>query len=348
MRLSPFSGQFLPQAKVNNGSQIENWGNSWEGSCYKAGLETFQTYLDVLTSNYMVAIMATQFLGHDLKLGLDLSVSSSTLSAASENSPHVLVLWWRSNRAHDCMAADGQGGIVSRSSQTTGRTFVRKVKEGMLSLLNKLPSCSLIENISLPLTLQIAGAPWEYPPAVCGSHIDELSLEYSKGWAMTPYRVWSAIASLPHHYEASTAGVRIRKSTFFFPEPLKYDQEHEDGQFEKMMQIQHCGVSGFRHDPYLIEERGISFGYGAMDAYEIDAPVIDTDVATAWLMSLVKQKGARLITETIYGDQLAQEDSLCRRFRADVIVNATGLAARDFASDKEVYPLRGALIRDSQ
>lgn len=159
---------------------------------------------------------------------------------------------------------------------------------------------------------------------------------------MTSYRIWSSIARLPNCYGPNTAGVRVRKSTFFFPELL---EEQRGGQLDKMMEIKHCGASGFRHDANLIRERGVNPHYGAKDAYEIDAPVIDTDVATAWLMSLVKAKGAQLVTEAIHGDLLAQEDGLCRKFGVGAIVNATGLSARQLASDNKVYPLRGALIR---
>jgi D-amino-acid oxidase len=204
----------------------------------------------------------------------------------------------------------------------------------------------LISMLSSLLTSQIAGALWEYPPAVCGSHTDELSLEYSKVWAMTSYRIWSAIARLPHRYGANTAGVRIRKSTFFFPELLKHSEGCQiGGQFEKMIKIKDCGVSGFRHDSALIKERGVAPNYGAKDAYEIDAPVIDTDVSTAWLMNLVKAKGAKLVTEMIHGDLLVQESSLCKRFGIDAIINATGLTAKYVANDRNIYPLRGALIR---
>jgi D-amino-acid oxidase len=192
------------------------------------------------------------------------------------------------------------------------------------------------------LTSQIAGALWEYPPAVCGSHTDQLSLEFSKGWAMTSYRIWSAIARLPDHYGADTAGVRIRKSTFFLPELL---QDNTQPQFRKMMEIKNCGATGFRHDPVLIKEYGIALDYGAKDAYEIDAPVIDTDRSSIWLMDLIKAKGAKFVTEAIQGDLLVQEWSLCSKFGADAIVNATGLASGEVANDHKMYPLRGALIR---
>lgn len=82
-----------------------------------------------------------------------------------------------------------------------------------------------------------------------------------------------------------------------------------------------------------------------MDAYKHDSPVIDTDAYMMWLQALVTTKGAQLITERISGDLLAQEDKLLSTFDAGFIVNATGLGGFELASDKTVYPLRGALIR---
>lgn len=64
-----------------------------------------------------------------------------------------------------------------------------------------------------------------------------------------------------------------------------------------------------------------------------------------WLQDLVAAKGAQLITQRISGDLLAQEDKLFDMFNAHFIVNATGLGGFELASDKTVYPLRGALIR---
>jgi D-amino-acid oxidase len=60
---------------------------------------------------------------------------------------------------------------------------------------------------------------------------------------------------------------------------------------------------------------------------------------------MVQSKGARFLTETIYGDLYAQEDELRARFGADVIVNCTGLAGSEIAGDKTCYPIRGCLIR---
>lgn len=189
------------------------------------------------------------------------------------------------------------------------------------------------------LTAQIAGALWEYPPAVCGSHTDRISLSNSKRWCMTAYHAWDAIATVPELSRA--AGVKMMPSDFFFPGRVVDDP----AQFSKMAEIISSGVRGFRQDPKLIEERRVSPNYGAVDAYELLSPIIDTDQAMMWLMSLVHGKGATTITETITGDLLDQEETLRARFGADAIVNATGLAGTEIAGDSSCYPIRGALIR---
>jgi D-amino-acid oxidase len=85
--------------------------------------------------------------------------------------------------------------------------------------------------------------------------------------------------------------------------------------------------------------------YGAVDAYEHLAPVIDTDVCMAFLKELVTRKGAQLVTQTIHGGFFAQEASLLAEFNAGVVVNCTGLAASELADDETAYSIRGALIR---
>lgn len=189
------------------------------------------------------------------------------------------------------------------------------------------------------LTSQIAGALWEYPPAVCGQHSDAISLSHSKKWCMVAYRVWSAIAADPDL--AATSGVQMKKSRFFFPCRL----EDDPAQLAKMHEVACSGVQKFRRDPSLIQRLNINPAYGAFDAYEHLSPIIDTDRATEWLMTLVQGKGAVLVTETIHGDLFGQEDNLRARFDADAIVNATGLASAEIAGDGTCYPIRGALIR---
>lgn len=189
------------------------------------------------------------------------------------------------------------------------------------------------------LTSQIAGALWEFPPAVCGSHTDAISLAHSKGWCMTAYHIWDGIASVPALSEAS--GVRMMPSDFFFPDQV----EKDDAQLAKMKEIMASGVRGFYRGSDLIDERNVDIAYGAVDAYELLAPIIDTDRAMDWLMDLVESKGASLVTEEVYGDLVDREDSLRARFNADAIVNCTGIQGQTLAGDETVYPIRGGLIR---
>ncbi|KAI1788586.1 FAD dependent oxidoreductase [Ganoderma leucocontextum] len=189
------------------------------------------------------------------------------------------------------------------------------------------------------LTSQIAGALWEYPPAVCGQHTDLISLQHSRKWCMVSYHIWDAIAAKPDL--AREAGVSVKPSDFFFP----FRVETDANQLSKMKEIAASGVRGFRHTPAIIKERDINKDYGAVDAYELLAPVIDTDRAMIWLMDLVQRKGARFVTRTINGDLLDQEQALRAEFAADIIINATGIAGTELAGDPSCYPIRGGLIR---
>jgi len=68
------------------------------------------------------------------------------------------------------------------------------------------------------ITSQIAGALWEWPPAVCGRHTDIISLENSKRWCKVAYDRYKEIAANPELSVAS--GVRMRMAKFFFLEPV--------------------------------------------------------------------------------------------------------------------------------
>ena len=189
------------------------------------------------------------------------------------------------------------------------------------------------------LTSQIAGALWEYPPAVCGQHTDKISLKKSKQWSMVAYKVWQRIAD--DHTLATMAGVRTKPSVFFYPSKI----EDNPNWFSKMTEIQNRGIDGFNRDPALVHKYGVSSQYGVVDAYEHLAPIIDTDQAMTWLMTMVRSKGAHFETETFTGDIFHQEEELCRRFGVKAIVNATGLGAQELASDESCYPIRGGLVR---
>ncbi|EPS99473.1 hypothetical protein FOMPIDRAFT_1086801, partial [Fomitopsis schrenkii] len=188
------------------------------------------------------------------------------------------------------------------------------------------------------ITSQIAGALWEWPPAVCGRHTDLVSLEHSKGWAMTSYRLFERLMDM---LPVEDHGVRMRLANFFFDRPL----ENLPDQYQKMKEIEHCGVAGFKHGAKLVKQHAVNQKAGVVDSYRHLAPVVDTDHYMYWLRDVVSQKGATLVTGRVSGDLLAQEDALLKNYGAVAIVNATGLSAIELAGDETVYPLRGALIR---
>ncbi|KAK0470262.1 FAD dependent oxidoreductase [Desarmillaria tabescens] len=176
------------------------------------------------------------------------------------------------------------------------------------------------------ITSQIAGALWEYPPAVCGQHTDAKSLALSKGWSLTSYRIFDQLSkSLP--------AIKMRTANFFFGKAI----EDLPDQLSKMREIEASCIKGFVRDPDLIAKHAVNQNAGVVDAYSHLAPV--------WLHDLVEAKGAELITRRIDGDLLDSEAKLLETYGAVAIVNATGLNSFESAGDKSCYPLRGGLIR---
>lgn len=179
----------------------------------------------------------------------------------------------------------------------------------------------------------VAGALWEWPPAVCGHHLDEVSLARSKDWCMVSYRVFSELARRPD------TGVFLRPVVFYFRSPVA----ERPRDLAKMNELEDK-VRDFVHSPSLIHRHKVSAEAGVVDAYGHLAPMVDTDTYMAWLMKQVRRVGCRVKRGRVFGDLRVREASLRDLFEADAIVNCTGLGAMELAGD-EMYPLRGALIR---
>jgi D-amino-acid oxidase len=183
------------------------------------------------------------------------------------------------------------------------------------------------------VTSVVAGALWEWPPAVCGLHQDAASLSSAKYWSEASYRVFTALARDP------TTGVFLRPVTFYFKRPIRDDPR----QAEKVNEYKDK-VERFRHDAALIAEHGINPNLGYRDAYTHLAPMIDTDAYLQWLLAEVLRAGCKVIEETVVGPLRDQEARLLCRYGANAIVNCAGLGARELTGD-QIIPLRGALIR---
>jgi D-amino-acid oxidase len=191
------------------------------------------------------------------------------------------------------------------------------------------------DQVSPGLTSNVAGALWEWPPAVCGRHHDDVLLAPSKGWSLTSYQRFRQLAQAPHH-----TGVFLRPANFYFRHPV----DHNPAELTKMTELAEH-VLGFVHSPEIITNNGINPDAGVVDAYRFLAPMIDTDCYLRWLHRQTARAGCTLVAGHIAGDLRSQQQQLRRQFGAELIVNCTGLGAYALAGDTDLCPHRGAVVR---
>jgi D-amino-acid oxidase len=191
----------------------------------------------------------------------------------------------------------------------------------------------LSKEFSPNITSNVAGALWEWPPAVCGYHSDLVSLERSKEWCMTSYDKFYQLAK-----EKGT-GVYIKEAFFFFRSLVNDD----DFQLKKMNEIRD-NTKGFSHDASFIEKEGINPNIGLVDAYRYEAPMVDTDTYMKWIMEQVLSLGVEVVQGEINLELASIEKELKEKYNCDYIINCSGLGSIKLAND-EMHPLRGALVR---
>lgn len=195
----------------------------------------------------------------------------------------------------------------------------------------------IADRFSPDLTSVVAGALWEWPPAVCGNHQDQKSLERSKMWSMHSYKVFTELAK--NSAIRSETGVYLRPAVFYFHHAVSSDKRDQT----KMEELRDR-VLGFRHDASLIQKYEVNPECGFRDAYEYLAPMVDTDVYMQWLRDAVEREGCALIRQQVESELSICAPALMKQFSSDFIVNCTGLGAKELGDDS-VYPLRGALLR---
>lgn len=86
-----------------------------------------------------------------------------------------------------------------------------------------------------------------------------------------------------------------------------------------------------------LSREGLLPGY--VDGLRLDVPAVDMSVHLPWLADSLR--GAGVLFERRRVSALSHDG-------ADVLVNCTGLAARDLAGDREVYPVRGQVVLIAQ
>ena len=179
----------------------------------------------------------------------------------------------------------------------------------------------------------IAGALWEWPPAVSGHHTDALSLQRSKEWARLSYDCFSQLAT------DQETGVRMVPAVFYFRSPV----EDCDDELRKMQEvIPH--VQEFEHSADLIDRYGVNRELGVKDAYSYRAPIIHTSRYMKWLRSGLEASGCQFEERKLTGALTDSAEMLRGEFQVSVILNCSGLGSIELAED-EMQPLRGALLR---
>jgi len=229
--------------------------------------------------------------------------------------------------------------IINKHGKSNGRTLL-VIGAGVNGLTTALCLARrgfevtvIADQFAPRVTSVVAGALWEWPPAVCGHHHDRDSLARSKVWCETSYPIFADLAREP------ATGVFLRPVTFYFKRPIDEDCE----QREKMDELK-GKVREFKRDRAMIVQNNVNPALGLQDAYSHLAPMIDTDVYMEWLLGEVRRVGCHIFEAKVEAPLRDQAETLMRQYGAEAIVNCTGLGARELV-DESVYPLRGALIR---
>ncbi len=92
-------------------------------------------------------------------------------------------------------------------------------------------------------------------------------------------------------------------------------------------------VDGFRH----ARPDELPAGYG--DGFVFDAPVIDTSIYLNYLRARFEAAGGVIVADRVVSD-LAEAFAAC-----DLVVNCTGLGARELVGDTRLRPSRGQVVR---
>ena len=188
------------------------------------------------------------------------------------------------------------------------------------------------------LTSIVAGALWEWPPAVCGHHGAPRSLERSKEWCMTSYDKFKQMYA---DFGSEETGIYLRDVYFYF----KYFLESQPSDLGKMNELKDK-VDGFERGLHIVKDSiDLSFQGGIKDAYKHMAPMVDTDVYMKWLLRYAQDIGCEIVHQKITINVVENEQELLRRFNAKAIVNCAGLGSIVTTGDPSMHPLRGALVR---
>jgi len=184
-------------------------------------------------------------------------------------------------------------------------------------------------------TSNVAGALWEWPPAVCGFYDAKQSKDISlqKKWAEISYRKFYDL-----HKKELPTGVFLRKANFYFSSPVLANTEEA----AKMNELKGI-VLNFLHSESIVKKNEIADDK-IVDAYQYLAPMVDTDTYLQWMVDHLTSKGAILRTQKIERNLSEEAHRLKSKNEVDLVINCTGLGAYDLC-DKTVFAVKGGLLR---
>ena len=191
----------------------------------------------------------------------------------------------------------------------------------------------IAEKFAPEIVSVVAGALWEWPPAVCGYHQDQVSLERSKDWCMVSFERFREMEA------RSVPGVHVRMVNFYFTDAIESNPEY----LHKMREIQ-ANVPGFARLPVRAESGEVNPKYGVVDGYRHLAPMIDTDAYMQWLKAETRRLGITVEQRRIIGPLREQRPVLLAEYDADVLICCAGLGTAELG-EADMYPLRGSLVR---
>ena len=140
------------------------------------------------------------------------------------------------------------------------------------------------------LTSTVAGALWEWPPAVCGHHGAPRSLERSKKWCMTSYDKFKQMHA---DFGSESTGIYLRDVYFYFKDVL----ENQPADLNKMNELKDK-VDGFEKGLQIVKSSiNLKFQGGIKDAYKHMSPMINTDIYMKWLLQYAQNIGCKFLVE---------------------------------------------------
>ncbi|MFI8915750.1 FAD-dependent oxidoreductase [Streptomyces sp. NPDC053513] len=111
----------------------------------------------------------------------------------------------------------------------------------------------------------IAGALWEFPPAVCGQHGNQLSIMRSKRWSVESYKEFRKLAP--------NAGVHMVTSNFYFGIKIEDDWLERTKMRELQKLSEEEEIEGFRR---LTQEeiKKVPASFQVKDGYQLRVPAV--------------------------------------------------------------------------